>query len=301
MFWHNGDLHMVFGDTFGEGGLHHGGRNWRSNVMARLAQPIPEEGLCIESMVTGPDGAAKELIPSAKIDGVEMTVVPTHGVSVDGRMFLHFMSVRTWGNGTGLWEVGHAGFAFSDDSGQNWTIPEDAVWTGGTGFEQVAFVQEQPYVYTFGIPAGRFGGVRLRRSQADRLLDLSAHEYWDGDAWVADPAAATQIVPPPVGEFSVAWNTVYQQWMMLYLNLQRRAVVLRTAPELTGPWSDEQVVLTARDYPGLYAPYIVPVSNIGDDVYFTLSLWEPYNVFLVRMRLEGTPADPLITVGDTDA
>jgi hypothetical protein len=65
--------------------------------------------------------------------------------------------------------------------------------------------------------------------------------------------------------------------------------VLRTAPLLTGPWSEEQLVVTAGDYPGLYAPYIVPMSTLGDDVYFTMSQWGPYNVFLLYMTLEGIP------------
>lgn len=87
MFWHRDQLYMVFGDTFGKGGL--GGKNWRSNTLARLAKPNPKKGLLIEAMIAGPDGNAKELIPSRKIDGVEKSVIPTYGISIDGRMYLH--------------------------------------------------------------------------------------------------------------------------------------------------------------------------------------------------------------------
>ncbi|HZD04178.1 MAG TPA: DUF4185 domain-containing protein, partial [Longimicrobiales bacterium] len=95
MFWHRGHLYMVFGDTFGKGGR--GGRNWRSNTLARLADPDPDRDvLRIESMVTGPGGLARELIPSRKVDGIEKTVIPTNGVSTGDRMILQYMSVRRW-------------------------------------------------------------------------------------------------------------------------------------------------------------------------------------------------------------
>jgi hypothetical protein len=283
MFWHRDRLYMVFGDTYGKGGR--GGENWRSNTMARLADPDPKNGLRIETMILGPNGAAKELIPSRKLWGVERTVIPTHGISIDGRMYLHYMSVRPWG-APGHWSVRHSGFAYSDDDGATWSKPQSAVWPANTGFEQVAFVQEGDYVYTLGIPGGRFGGVRLRRVAPAGILDKKAYEYWDSQNWVAEMEAAAIIVPMPVGELSVAWSARYKRWLMMYLNPQRYAVMLRTALELTGPWGEEQVVVTAKEYEGLYAPYIVPMPDLGDDVYFTLSQWGPYNVFLLHTTLE---------------
>lgn len=282
MFWHHSKLYMVFGDTFGEGGL--GGKNWRSNALARLADPDPRRGLHIEAMITGSDGAAKELIPSRKIAGIEKTVIPTHGISIGGRIYLHYMSVRRWG-GPGHWDVRYSGFAYSDDDGQTWITPQSAIWPENTGFEQVALVHRDAYVYTLGIPSGRWGGIRLRRVASDGILTRRAYEYWDGEDWTADLQAAAIIIPSPVGEFSVAWNTRHQRWLLMYLNPERRAVMLRTALELTGPWGEERIVVTAERYRGLYAPYIVPMPDLGDDLYFTLSIWEPYNVFLMHAKL----------------
>jgi hypothetical protein len=48
-------------------------------------------------------------------------------------------------------------------------------------------------------------------------------------------------------------------------------------------------VVTAETYPGLYAPYIVPGSELGEDVYFTMSMWKRYNVFLMHMKLAAAP------------
>src|SRR5690606_23564785 len=70
VFWHRDRLYMVFGDSFGAGSRYEG-RNWRSNVMARLATPGPApDVLRIESMISGGFGFAREVLPSQKVDGV---------------------------------------------------------------------------------------------------------------------------------------------------------------------------------------------------------------------------------------
>lgn len=284
MFWHRGKLHMVFGDTFGAPGMV-GRKNWRSNTMALISDPDPRNGFPIETMIAGLDGMAKELLHSLKVGGLEKTVIPTFGVSVGTRMYLHYMSVKRWGV-PGHWEVGQSGIAYSDDDGRTWVKPQSGGWPQGIGFDQVAFVVDEGVLYTFGIPEGRFGGVRLRRVAPERILAADAYEYWDGEGWAADHGKAAIVVPSPVGELSVAWSETNRRWLMMYLEPERQSVVLRIAPQLTGPWSAPQDVVTVADYPGLYAPYIVPDSEIGADLYYTMSQWDPYNVYLMRTTLE---------------
>jgi D-arabinan endo alpha-(1,5)-arabinofuranosidase len=278
MFWHEGSLYMVFGDSYGPGR-----GNWRSNTMARIATPDPATGLPFASMVTGPGGAAAELLPSLKVDGVEHTVIPTAGVSVGRRMVLHYMSVRRW-VAPGRWDLNSSGLAYSDDGGVTWIKDPLARWPGGSNFGQAAMVPVGDTVYVFGIPAGRFGKAVLARVPAAQLLTFAAWRYWDGSAWTADPGAAATVVPAPVGELSVRWSPTLGRWLMLYLDEQRGAVVLRTAPGITGPWGPEQVVTTAATFPELYAPYLVPVDT-GADVYFTMSQNALYEVFLMKVRL----------------
>ncbi|MFP4406860.1 DUF4185 domain-containing protein [Rhodosalinus sp.] len=282
MIRHKGALYMVFGDTYGpDGGA------WRSNTMARIEDP--RGAFDVAGMITGPDGAAKELIRSAKVPGVEWTVIPTNGISLGERMVLHYMSVRMW-TSDGRWMVRKSGLAWSDDDGQTWHRSETAVWPNGSGFEQVAFVDRGALIYSFGIPEGRFGGVRLRRVAREALFDPAAYRYWDGRGWVADHLAAATVVPAPAGELSVAWSEAHGRWLMMYLDETKAAIVLRTARDLVGPWSAARTVARAGDFPGLYAPYIVPGDALETEVRFTMSRWKPlYNVFLMRAPLRLDP------------
>lgn len=55
-----------------------------------------------------------------------------------------------------------------------------------------------------------------------------------------------------------------------------------------GPWGDPLELVPGKEYPGLYGPYLDPryVSEDGRRIYFTLSLWDPYNVFWFSADLD---------------
>ncbi|MDQ3327321.1 MAG: DUF4185 domain-containing protein [Chloroflexota bacterium] len=282
MFEHGDRTYFVFGDSYGPDKRHP-----RSNAMAWSDDHEPSGGLHFDGMIVDGWGWAKELLPAKKLWGIETTVIPTAGISDGQRMYLHYMSVRRWGK-PGHWRAGHAGMAYSDDTGQTWTKHPGARWPGNSNFVQAAFVRHGDHVYMFGIPAGRFGAPQLARVAPDSLLNGTAYRYWTGSGWDTDRHQdAGVLLPGPVGELSVQWNSYYGKWLMLYLNEHRAAIVLRTADTLTGPWGAEIAVVGAATHPQLYAPYITPRWNDGPDIYFTLSLFGPYNVYLMRTALRG--------------
>lgn len=284
-FFHKGDLYMVFGDTYGRERS-----DWRSNTMAKLADiDSPAGGLQIEHFISDPSGRASELLSSQKVYWVEQTVIPTSGISVDPRMFLHYMSVRRW-VAPGQWRINHAGLAYSDDDGRTWT-KSGPMWGERSNFGQVAFVRDETQpeqVYLFGIPAGRFGQVRLARVPADAMLRPREYQYWDGSRWTGVETDAAMVVPAPVGELSVAWVGYLESWVMMYLDQRHNAIVVRTSEALTGPWSEPRLVASARDHPQLYAPFIIPFDSNEPEIFFTMSRWDSYNVYLMHVRLAET-------------
>jgi Domain of unknown function (DUF4185) len=93
------------------------------------------------------------------------------------------------------------------------------------------------------------------------------------------------VVAGPIGELSVRWNSYYQRWLMMYLIDDQELIVLRSAADLTGPWDEPRIAVRATDYPALYAPYIYPKWNDGPEVYFNMSLFGPYNVWLMKTEV----------------
>jgi hypothetical protein len=280
-FMYGDDTYMVFGDTFGIGN-----QDWRANVAAIITtDDDPSDGLIFDRMIADEPGHAKALVPQSEVESPEVTIIPTYGVAVEDRLFLHYMQVTFWGP-PGQWDLGSSGFAYSDDAGENWTVDTSAVWPEDSNFGQVAIEEHEGHLYIFGIPGGRFGGVQLARVAPESLLDFAVYEYWNGAEWVGEIESATTIIPAPVGELSVRWNSYYNTWIMMTLNENRYSIILRTADELTGPWSEERIVATGKEFPQLYAPYMFPKWNDGPDIYFTMSLFGPYQVYMMRTSLE---------------
>lgn len=284
MFASGDTLYIAFGDTFGccrpEGGGA-GGKNWRNNVLAYSTDRELEDGITFDGMITGAHDRARAVLLRR---GSDVTVIPTYGVAVDDRLYLHYMAVKEWGP-PGEWTLNRSGWAYSDDGGETWTQPDDAVWSGDTNFGQAALIEHEGYVYVFGIHGGRFGAVQLARVSRESVLEMGAYHYWDGTAWVDDLDAAADVASAPVGELSVAWNTYLERWIMTYLDEVRRAIVIREARALTGPWSEPLEMVSADDYPSLYGAYLHPWASDGEVIYFNMSQWGPYNVRLMRARL----------------
>jgi hypothetical protein len=302
MFTFNGKTYMAFGDSYGGPGVPLGQNffqngipsDWRSNTMAISSDANPSDGLTIDSMITDRPGHAEELLSSQKIYGTEWTVIPTNGIAVGSRMYLHYMSVVGFPATTpGIWSTNYAGIAYSDDGGQTWVKDMSVTWPAASNFEQVAFVQSGSTVYMYGIPSGRAGGVKLARVASGSLLDPTAYQYWTGGSWSANISAAATIVPPSAGELSVRYNSYYHKWLMLY-TYNFVDIGLRTASAPTGPWSSPQIVTTIDAYPVLYAPFITPSWNSGPDIWFNLSQGggSNYDVSLMHTQLTAVGAPP---------
>ncbi len=81
---------------------------------------------------------------------------------------------------------------------------------------------------------------------------------------------------------------------MLYLDDIRGGVVLRTAEEITGPWSRARLVASSTEFPSLYAPYLLPGTGTGEEIRFTMSRFEGYHVVLMGARLLPVTTDESI-------
>ena len=283
-FEYDDKLYMVFGDTWGRDGVE--GADWRSNVMVVVEQD-DEHGYIITDVIADENGEAKEILPSLKEPRQEYTVIPNTGVSVGDRMYLQYMSVRTWDKQWWGYKkpiINHSSIAWSDDGGQTWNMDKQVVWEGSTPFAQGSMVKHDGYVYFFGATADRFGPAHLLRVDEEELLNPEEYKYWAGDGWSEDPYAVQEIIPGPVGEMSVRWSEYHRRWIMMYKNENSHNVVMRTAPNPEGPWDYERVVASSAEYKTLYAPMLLPIED--ERIMFAMSVFLPtYQVYLMEVRL----------------
>jgi hypothetical protein len=281
-----GEYFIAFGDTNGLGP-----NDWRSNTLARSSDTNLEDGLSFTTMIQDVPGHAKEIIPSKKINFDEQTVIPTAGITVGNRHYIHYMSVNHWGD-AGRWYTNYSGIAYSDDNGQNWIKHPSAKWYNNTttwdsNFQMAAYVKDGGFIYMYTTPNGRFGNIYLSRVPENAILNIGDYRYWDGSGWVVNQGEAKPVAIGVAGEMSVAYNSHFKRFIMTYLNEDRQAIVMRDAPTPAGPWSGEKI-LVPGNFTGLgqYNAFIHPLSNNGPTLYFIMSTWYPdYNTHLMKVTL----------------
>jgi hypothetical protein len=282
---------VAFGDTYGAGW---GGRgagpataDWRWNTLGRSTTTDLSGGLLLDDMVQDEPGHAAEIIPRDPAVA-EHTVIPTTGIAVGGRQYLHYMSVRRWGRRS--WRTNHGGIAYSDDGGGTWVRDPAARWTntrfGRHPLQLGGFARTGPWVHLFGTPNGRRGAIHLARVAPEDVADPAAYRYWTGSTWSPHARRAAPVAPGPAGELSAAFHPGLGRWLLVHLDEPRARIVLRSAPEPTGPWSEGQVLVSGAQHPGLYGGFLHPWALAGSEIYFTMSRWDPYAVYLLRAELE---------------
>jgi hypothetical protein len=312
IMWDNGDpaneqTMIAFGDTYGYCGVSN--HQWRYNTLFRTQDRTLSHGISVpDGSASNPysgspeiqQGFATQAIPTIRWAPTEKGIIPTAGISVGRTQYMNFMSIKNWDN-PGQWTTNYSGIAVSQDNGQHWGVYPGSIRTpapdsvanvpyapGNENFQQGAFLKTSDgYLYSFGTPPGRGGSVFLSRVPQGLVPDLTKYQYWNSDqnAWVPNnPGAATPVIPGPVGEMSVQYNTYLKQFLTLY-GKDNGDVVSRTAPTPQGPWGPEQLLVASDQIPGgIYAPYLHPWST-GRDLYFNLSLWSAYNVMLMHTVL----------------
>ncbi|MCF3112180.1 DUF4185 domain-containing protein [Niabella sp. CC-SYL272] len=293
----NGTVGLFFGDTYGRdfrpgmGGPGMAG-DWRSNVLAFSGDKDLSDGLTIDAVLPDAHGNAKEVITSRHDPDCkgEHTMIPTAAIHAGRMDYVHCMNIHCWEE-PGKWTTNYSALFKSSDNGKTWHRCPGVQFAAKSKFAQAAFAKRNGIVYMFGTPAGRQGALYLARVREADLCSGNRYEYWnEGRGWVkADEGKATPVIAAPAGEVSVTYNEIVQRWMMVYLDVSRKALVLRDSKAVEKGWSRPKILVRSADYPGLYGSFIYP-SETGTRLYFLMSVWKDYNVFLMKadLRLEGS-------------
>lgn len=282
---------MVFGDSFSAANQQ---GTWKSNLMAIIEDNDPSDGLTFSDMITNKRGIARQIIPSRQADFDEKTTIPTGGIYLDGRLYIHYFSVYHWSINAHC-DFNFSGWAYSDDDGQTFTYAKE-FFPAGSHFMLTSLVREGDDVYIFGSPSIRYGGLYLAKVPSDGLLDQSKYRYFSGlDAdgepiWSETEDDVVEIASGYIGEFSVVYNEWLGRYTLSYLSENTLDLEIRDAEHPWGTWS-HPVTLVDRNTPGytelIYAPFMLSkyFEDSGETIYFTTSKWTPYSVYWERAKL----------------
>ena len=130
--------------------------------------------------------------------------------------------------------------------------------------------------------------ILLARVPLAEALDRSAYRFWDGVDWSAELSAAAPILDSVhAGLGTVVWNDHLQSYLSSFSDICSGGteLVLRTAPQPQGPWSNPTLVDlkpfgATKD---AYAGQIHASLSRGRELFFTF--YQPEELGIGRIRL----------------
>jgi uncharacterized protein DUF4185 len=113
------------------------------------------------------------------------------------------------------------------------------------GWTQAARIIDD-FLYAFGCPQDGFGhSCQIARAPLDSIQDASAWRVWTGHDWSPRRGDAQTLfgAGPNISVFHLEPSG---PWVVVYGGSGSNDVMMRTAPSLTGPWSEEERLFTAQ-------------------------------------------------------
>ena len=301
----NGEYGILFGDSYGKDFKPAGGgpgpaSDWRSNVLAFSDNTDLENGLKFKSMYVNKSQPERAAAVIVRENYYGFTYIPTGAIELNGKQYMHYM----------YWEVGttvradqnYSSLYCSEDYGQTWSSCRGKIsFDTDSYFAMIGYAKKpgDEYCYMLGAQSGRGyrkSSAKLARFKYDDILNKNEYEFWNGGKrqWIkGKESMATTVLDGTVGELSVMYLEEYDRFLTLYFDSERYAICYRSAARMQGPWSTERILCKGADpeYAQLYGSYIHPLSakKGSEKIYWTISQWQPYNVFFMEADVEFAP------------
>lgn len=214
-----------------------------------------EAGDCISLTSKSAGGKASATI--TKLSN-ECTVWPTDLVEApDGRVHIFFVSL-VWSGP--ICEIQHVGLAELNKSTLNSTrvvpvffntndvqIPNYRILTAS-----VTRVGNEVYVYWGGQrKTDNMDAVLLSKVPVADIANKASYTYWDGNSFVSNPGSMVPLWDQgPIGTngMTIRYNQYLGKWTAIYNTAYVSVMAMRTADNVTGPWSTEQVIINCLQY-----------------------------------------------------
>jgi hypothetical protein len=245
-FEHEGRLYFLFGDT------------WRVNQtlaalnydsIAFCTDTDPSKGLNLTFLDQPP------LLPDPHVTQGGFDV-PLDGLSRNGAMYVFFSS-NSYRPADGVTLMGRSVLGRSNDGGANYSYIGQlsnlkfinvSVETG-TIDQESADMTKLPVgtlvLWIWGTGRYRASDIYLSVMPLANMETLQQILYFAGDSkWSSDESdAAPLFCAGDLGEISVRWNPFLSRWLALFNSSNPRGILMHTAPQPWGPWSQSPVMI----------------------------------------------------------
>ena len=274
MCLHHGKLYFFFGDTFGGENLN---LDLRSNVVAYTTDFDYTDGILFDGYLTDNGGRAVPVTQGnfgkneqANVAaGYEYTKIPTGALSLNGSLYMSYMSVAWWMEENDNWVCNYGGIMKSENDGTTW-FKLDAQWPGNSKFCQMYPVMNMSdnYIYVVGISGGRQGTMRMMRVPQEKYEMFDAYEYLVGygvngnavwrDGYVG-LHAEFPLINEKVWEPCMIYSDYLEEWIISYKNAD--GIQLYTSKRVEGPYQLAAAIPYKHDIAGYYGVYMHPVLS----------------------------------------
>ena len=315
-FRHNGKTYILFGDS-------QGGHAGDLDCIAYTTDTNPDDGLAL-TFLTDVSGIWNPItIPTVNMGTFN---VPTEGVSHNGNIYLYSttdtmkQSVVSVSADNGytyqkLYDFSNKNFinvSIQELNTTNWKgflVPNQqgmAIFGSGTYRASDVFLAYQSMTNI---------------GTANAIYYFAGLDGTGNPKWTPFETNASALFNQPcVGELSVTYNQFIKKWLLTYNCDNPAGTNFRTADNPWGPWAEPKVLFddwadggycnfihvdwnyqncdnafdAGREYQwgGDYGPYQFPEyatstdSTTNTTIYFTQSTWNPYNVVLMKSKLQ---------------
>ena len=223
----------------------------------------------------------------------EITAWPGGMFSIeDGAVHFYYASVISWPEGPPGWQwkvqgVGLAKFNLSTLESKRigtllWDNSKPNVSVGAA--DAPIFVDNYLYVFI---------GIMPARVPKNQVENIDSYEYWTGGSWSKNISQGVPLWNEPTGtnSISIKYNNYLKKWLAMYGADYLTSVAVRTADQLTGPWSERVILLNCSIYqtgwPTCYTIWNHDQysKNNGQTIYLVYSNIQDYRVFLHEAML----------------
>jgi hypothetical protein len=229
-----------------------------SNTGAIVPRQDVSSGIREFRFITTDDGKrARQLIPYQDgEDPSEVRLWPIHGTCVGDEVFVFYHRIsllpgvdvfdnfKLEGMGIARAKIGQ--WKFERLKARDGTYD---FWKGDQPTYGVFVEQRDGFVHLWG---SLMTGMFLARTRPESIADLSSYEYLveaptagDPDRsprWSKDYAPTASLFDYVPNEMSAAFNKHLGKYVAIHSYLRENKIVMRTAPAITGPWSEAEIV-----------------------------------------------------------